>query len=114
MSGGRTLANHSMRAQEVLLLLILLPAIAMLSEGGKTTGEVRCIETERQVLLKFKQGLEDYRNSLSSWTSGDEDCCQWEGIKCHNQTNHVIVLHLGSANYKERPNDDDDADDESN
>ncbi|KAF3432092.1 hypothetical protein FNV43_RR26831 [Rhamnella rubrinervis] len=88
-----------MWAQVVLLALLLLPAIAMLSEGGKTTGEVRCIESERHALLKFKQGLEDPGDILSSWTSSDEDCCKWRGIKCDNQTNHVIVLHLGSKNH---------------
>ncbi|KAF3432091.1 hypothetical protein FNV43_RR26830 [Rhamnella rubrinervis] len=106
--GARSLANHTKWAQVALLALLLLPAIALLSEGGKTTGEVQCIESERQALLKFKHGLEDYDNTLSSWPSSDKDCCKWRGIKCHNRTNHVIVLHLGSSN--ERQSDDSDAD----
>lgn len=65
-----------------------------------------CIANERQALLDFKQGLvvhhedEDVK-PLSSWTSTSQDCCSWERIRCHNQTNHVIMLilsmyHLGN------------------
>ena len=57
--------------------------------------EVHCIESEQQALLKFKQHLNDPLNLLASW-AGDEDCCQWEGVVCHNVTSHVYELHLRS------------------
>ncbi|KAK4571671.1 hypothetical protein RGQ29_030187 [Quercus rubra] len=55
--------------------------------------ELRCIDTERQALLNFKQHLIDSSNQLSSWTAHG-DCCQWEGVVCHNVTAHVQQLHL--------------------
>ncbi|EXB56418.1 hypothetical protein L484_009844 [Morus notabilis] len=62
--------------------------------------QVRCLETERLVLLTFKQGLVDPGKSLSSWTnSSNRDCCTWTGITCDNRTNHVVVLALGGP-YK--------------
>ncbi|KAF3950854.1 hypothetical protein CMV_023446 [Castanea mollissima] len=55
--------------------------------------ELRCIDTERQALLNFKQDLIDPSNRLSSWTAHG-DCCLWEGVVCHNLTGHVHELHL--------------------
>ncbi|KAF3969514.1 hypothetical protein CMV_006709 [Castanea mollissima] len=57
--------------------------------------ELRCIGTERQALLNFKQDLIDPSNRLSSWTAHG-DCCLWEGVVCHNLTAHVHQLHLRS------------------
>ncbi|KAM4073373.1 hypothetical protein ACB094_10G014000 [Castanea mollissima] len=57
--------------------------------------ELRCIDTERQALLNFKQHLIDPSNRLSSWTAHG-DCCLWEGVVCHNFTAHVHQLHLRS------------------
>ncbi|KAK9994490.1 hypothetical protein SO802_024193 [Lithocarpus litseifolius] len=55
--------------------------------------QLRCIDTERLALLNFKQDLIDPSNQLSSWT-GHGDCCQWEGVVCHNLTALVQQLHL--------------------
>jgi Leucine-rich repeat (LRR) protein len=49
----------------------------------------KCVETERQALLKFGR-----RNNISSWEG--EDCCKWEGISCHNFTHHVTSLDLNA------------------
>ncbi|KAL5735933.1 hypothetical protein ACOSQ2_030721 [Xanthoceras sorbifolium] len=54
---------------------------------------VRCIESERQALLTFKQDLIDPSNRLASWI-GDGDCCNWAGVVCHNVTGHVLQLQL--------------------
>ncbi|KAK3419961.1 hypothetical protein EUGRSUZ_G00734, partial [Eucalyptus grandis] len=53
---------------------------------------VRCIATEREALLKFKQNLTDPSRRLGSWTG--EDCCKWEGVKCSEKTGHVSKLNL--------------------
>ncbi|XP_068316510.1 receptor-like protein EIX2 [Pyrus communis] len=57
----------------------------------------RCIESEREALLAFKQGLVDDYDLLSSWGREEhkQDCCQWLGVHCSNRTNHVTQLHLG-------------------
>ncbi|XP_048421903.1 receptor-like protein EIX1 [Pyrus x bretschneideri] len=57
----------------------------------------RCIESEREALIAFKQGLVDDYDLLSSWGREEhkQDCCQWLGVHCSNRTNHVTQLHLG-------------------
>jgi Leucine-rich repeat (LRR) protein len=56
-----------------------------------------CLESERNALLQFKQGLVNESNVLASWES-NKDCCEWRGIACNNQTGHVITLNLSSTN----------------
>ncbi|PPD91822.1 hypothetical protein GOBAR_DD11229 [Gossypium barbadense] len=56
---------------------------------------VRCIHSEREALLKFKNDLIDPSNSLSSWVEGG-DCCKWIGVVCHNSTGHVHQLYLAA------------------
>ncbi|CBI22623.3 unnamed protein product, partial [Vitis vinifera] len=51
-----------------------------------------CREEEREALLSFKRGIHDPSNRLSSWAS--EECCNWEGVCCHNTTGHVLKLNL--------------------
>ncbi|GJV18398.1 leucine-rich repeat-containing protein [Tanacetum coccineum] len=54
-----------------------------------------CIDKERQALLDFKATLQDPNNMLSTWRPEEEDdCCQWSGVRCNNQTGHVTVLDL--------------------
>ncbi|XP_020999693.2 receptor-like protein 6 [Arachis duranensis] len=68
-------------------------------------GEVTCLENERQALLRFKQGIADPLDMLSTWR--DNDCCKWQRITCSNQTGHVLRLHLrGSYSHylSGRPN----------
>ncbi|KAG8378692.1 hypothetical protein BUALT_Bualt07G0011700 [Buddleja alternifolia] len=55
--------------------------------------QVRCLERERAALVKFRDQLIDVDGRLSSWST-QEDCCKWEGVHCHNKTNHVTRLHL--------------------
>ncbi|RHN50293.1 putative non-specific serine/threonine protein kinase [Medicago truncatula] len=57
----------------------------------------KCVETDLQALLKFKNALILGRNDLTSWKG--EECCKWEGISCDNFTHHVIGLNLGPINY---------------
>ncbi|XP_062153423.1 receptor-like protein EIX2 [Alnus glutinosa] len=82
---------------QLLLLLGLLLCTATSICFALNNSEVRCIEEERQALLKFKQGLIDDSNLLSSWGS-QKDCCKWKGIECSDQTGHVVTLNLGRDN----------------
>nr|GMC84003.1 receptor-like protein 12 [Ipomoea batatas] len=54
---------------------------------------IRCVERERQALLDFKQSLVDEDGVVSSWGSDDE-CCNWWGVHCNNNTGHITVLDL--------------------
>ncbi|XP_057792809.1 receptor-like protein EIX2 [Salvia miltiorrhiza] len=69
----------------IKFLLFLLLCVSV-------SGEVRCIEREREALLSFKNGLIDDYGVLSSWRS--DECCKWYGVECSNTTGHVIALHL--------------------
>ncbi|GKD03548.1 leucine-rich repeat-containing protein [Tanacetum coccineum] len=56
---------------------------------------VTCIDKERQALLDFKAPLFDPDDMLFTWRPEEEDdCCQWLGVTCNNQTGHVTKLKL--------------------
>ncbi|XP_059439400.1 receptor-like protein EIX2 isoform X1 [Corylus avellana] len=55
----------------------------------------RCSEVERNALLSFKQGLADPSGRLSLWVG--EDCCNWVGVGCNNNTGHVVELDLKNS-----------------
>ncbi|XP_019428774.1 PREDICTED: LRR receptor-like serine/threonine-protein kinase GSO2 isoform X2 [Lupinus angustifolius] len=57
----------------------------------------KCVEAEKNALLKFKAKLIDKNDLLSSW-KGQEDCCIWKGVTCDNSTGHVILLDLRPPN----------------
>nr|XP_043624530.1 receptor-like protein EIX2 [Erigeron canadensis] len=65
-------------------------------------------DKERQSLLDFKAGLQDPfdHNCIAAWgTTGkedvdDDDCCNWWGIACNNQTGHVTELQLNGCGLK--------------
>ncbi|KAK7380450.1 hypothetical protein VNO78_32961 [Psophocarpus tetragonolobus] len=80
------------------LVLLLLPAAGSLLGFNSlpNTAEIKCIETEREALLNFKQGLIDDYDMLSTWKDDENnrDCCKWKGIHCNNETGHVHMLHL--------------------
>ncbi|CAH9139879.1 unnamed protein product [Cuscuta epithymum] len=50
----------------------------------------KCIDGEREVLLKFKQTI---HGKLRSWDS-QNDCCDWKGVGCDNLTGHVVKIDL--------------------
>ncbi|XP_030963591.1 receptor-like protein EIX1 [Quercus lobata] len=83
----------------LLYLLLITESIsleAVPSNSIAVNANVRCIEIERVALQKFRKGLKDPFNRLSSWVG--QDCCNWEGIGCSNQTSNVVKLDLGSSN----------------
>ncbi|KAM0938891.1 putative non-specific serine/threonine protein kinase [Dioscorea sansibarensis] len=73
---------------QLVFLLGLLSCTLRINES-----KLPCRESERTALLEFKDGLRDPHNLLSSWEGGD--CCNWRGVGCHNETNHVVSLNLG-------------------
>ncbi|KEH16824.1 leucine-rich receptor-like kinase family protein, putative [Medicago truncatula] len=53
----------------------------------------KCVETERNALLKFRDVINlKYRDGISSWKG--EECCKWKGISCDNFTHHVTSMEL--------------------
>ncbi|XP_057792747.1 receptor-like protein EIX1 isoform X2 [Salvia miltiorrhiza] len=57
----------------------------------------RCLEREREALMRFKNGLIDAHDTLSSWRA-QPDCCDWEGVVCSNATTaHVVALLLNNS-----------------
>ncbi|XP_068646288.1 receptor-like protein EIX2 [Aristolochia californica] len=52
-----------------------------------------CKDRERRALTKFRNGLHDPFNRLSSWDDLP-DCCKWGGITCNKKTGYVIKLDL--------------------
>ncbi|KAL7228336.1 hypothetical protein ACSBR2_007118 [Camellia fascicularis] len=71
------------------------PALGLSSRVEEDT-ETKCIEKERQALLKFKDALIDDYGRLSSWGSEEDkkDCCKWSGVGCNNHIGHVTMLDL--------------------
>ncbi|XP_027357421.1 receptor-like protein EIX2 [Abrus precatorius] len=80
------------------LLLLLLQAAGSKSalNNFPMTGEIKCIESERQALLNFKHSLTRDFGMLSTWSDDESnrDCCKWKGIQCHSETGHVQMLDL--------------------
>ncbi|GLT94938.1 hypothetical protein SLE2022_126490 [Rubroshorea leprosula] len=76
-----------------LAFLFLITNVIIISNCNGNSVHAVCIESEKEALLKFKQGIVDRTNRLASWHS-DGDCCKWTGIVCNNVTGHVIELNL--------------------
>lgn len=67
-----------------------------------------CHSGERSALLQFKESLtinneaSAHRSAhakFASWNleEEDRDCCSWDGVKCNEDTGHVIKLNLTSS-----------------
>ncbi|KAL3721647.1 hypothetical protein ACJRO7_034050 [Eucalyptus globulus] len=74
------------------LLCALLVIQTLEFNHSKALTNVSCIGAEREALLKFKQNLTDPSRHLRSWFG--EDCCKWEGVKCSEETGHVLKVDL--------------------
>jgi Leucine-rich repeat (LRR) protein len=72
----------------ILLVCNLLLAISV----NSNTLATKCLVSDHEALLDFKNGLKDSHNRLSSWRSSN--CCQWYGIYCDNITGAVVAIDL--------------------
>ncbi|XP_039165904.1 probable inactive receptor kinase At5g10020 [Eucalyptus grandis] len=86
-----------------LLSLHLLSKLRTLEANGISSSTTNCPVKERQALLRFKAGLKDPSNQLSSWTG--QDCCEWDGVSCDNCTGRVVKLDLRSPNICDMDDD---------
>ncbi|XP_057447783.1 receptor-like protein EIX1 [Lotus japonicus] len=73
----------------ILFCMVSILCISFFVESSDTK---KCMETERQALLRLKGGFSKGREVLSSWIG--EDFCKWEGISCDNLTCHVTGLAI--------------------
>ncbi|XP_022889228.1 probably inactive leucine-rich repeat receptor-like protein kinase IMK2 [Olea europaea var. sylvestris] len=80
---------------KILSVLMFVLSLCM-KLTSVSAAEVRCIDRERQALLKFKHDLVDDYGILSSWGSEEvkKECCKWKGISCSKGTGHVVLLDL--------------------
>ncbi|KAL5573045.1 hypothetical protein UlMin_022642 [Ulmus minor] len=72
--------------------------------SGAGQPKLRCLQAEREALLNIKEGLssrgnptEEFKNVVfSSWGNEEDkrECCNWLGIRCANNSDHVISLDL--------------------
>ncbi|KAI3450008.1 hypothetical protein Pfo_006673 [Paulownia fortunei] len=89
--------KDSKRTAAILLFIVsLIATIKLINCTGN-----KCIEREKQALLRFKQSLDDPSNLLSSWDAA-VDCCKWERVVCNNLTGHIYELHLQSPDWSSR------------
>ncbi|KAF7132149.1 hypothetical protein RHSIM_Rhsim09G0138900 [Rhododendron simsii] len=85
-------------AKMLSFFVVMLLASSKTSSGLTSNPKIRCIEKEKQALLKFKEALIDDGDSLSSWGSenDEKECCKWRGVECNNHTGHVAGLNLST------------------
>ncbi|XP_039138200.1 receptor-like protein EIX1 [Dioscorea cayenensis subsp. rotundata] len=92
----RRFLTFAAAAAQLLFLLGLLSSTLSINES-----KLQCRESERVALLKFKDGLRDPHSLLSSWEGSD--CCNWRGVSCNNETEHVVSLDLGYRHLFDGP-----------
>ncbi|KAL7590099.1 hypothetical protein Lser_V15G36027 [Lactuca serriola] len=88
----KSLTRVAVSCSSTCLWLLFASSLCTLCFCNQNSDEVKCIATERSVLIQLKNNLVDRANRLSSW-SGD-DCCSWSGVVCDNFTHHVHEIHL--------------------
>ena len=87
--------NHT-----VFVFLLFSLGIFSLGSCSENNVTVKCIKSEREALVRFKEGVIDFPGKLSSWVG--EDCCQWKGVECDNESGHVTNLNLSNPAGRHR------------
>ncbi|TXG64733.1 hypothetical protein EZV62_011727 [Acer yangbiense] len=87
--------------------LCFLDLLAVSHHFASSMMQPLCHDDERSALLQFKQSIsiKEYcygDHSVESWrmeggNSSSGDCCSWNGVKCDEQTGHVIKLDLSGG-----------------
>ncbi|KAF3945764.1 hypothetical protein CMV_027893 [Castanea mollissima] len=77
----------------VFVFLLLSLGIFKLGSCSANNVTVKCIKSEREALVRFKEGVGSPAK-LSSWVG--EECCQWKGVECDNDSGHVTKLNLSN------------------
>lgn len=88
------MASTSMHPAFARFLLILVATLSRAAHALPVAAS--CLPEERDALLAFKDGISsDPGGVVASWQrGGQEDCCRWRGIRCSNNTGHVLALRL--------------------
>jgi Leucine-rich repeat (LRR) protein len=73
-----------------MYLLPVLYLIAKICVCNGTVQLMKCLESDRDALIEFKNGLDDPENRLSLWQGSN--CCQWSAISCDNSTGAVVAV----------------------
>ncbi|XP_050280835.1 receptor-like protein EIX2 isoform X2 [Quercus robur] len=83
------------------VVVFLLLSLGIFKLGSCTENQsqinyvtVKRIQSEREALVSFKNGVNDTPGKLSSWVG--EDYCQWKGVECDYKSGHVIKLNLSN------------------
>ncbi|XP_071913946.1 receptor-like protein EIX2 [Coffea arabica] len=77
----------------IVAVLSCVKSSALSSSQGNLV--VRCNQSEKSALVKFREDCSNSMDRFSSWIT-EEDCCNWRGVMCSNQTGqwHVTMLDL--------------------
>ncbi|XVF81445.1 hypothetical protein PTKIN_Ptkin15bG0155700 [Pterospermum kingtungense] len=88
--------------------LLFVFSLCLFSPTASSIGTA-CHDSERSALLQFKKSFLIWKFASSEpsaypkvhqWRldkEGNGDCCAWDGVKCNNNTGHVIRLDLSSS-----------------
>ncbi|XWS38381.1 hypothetical protein CRYUN_Cryun19dG0126300 [Craigia yunnanensis] len=83
-----------MRSYIYFLLLFLASGVSFLTCGSFPTNEVWALTT-------FKEAIyEDPHLVLSNWNALDADPCEWSGITCNQERQHVIKINISGSSLK--------------
>ncbi|RVW60168.1 Leucine-rich repeat receptor protein kinase MSL1 [Vitis vinifera] len=84
--------------ERILVLGFILATLSLMTTEFACNGDVHsgnCLESDREALVDFKNGLKYSKNRFSSWKGSN--CCHWEGINCKNSTGVVVSIDLHNS-----------------
>ena len=94
--------NYNHTVDVFLLLSLGIFKLGSCSKNQSQTNNVtvKCIQSEKEALVRLKEGVFDIPGKLSSCVG--EDCCQWKGIECDNDSGHVTKFNLSNPAGRHR------------